>query len=679
MWIISKNSKLLFVRIAAALSTAVACASLSASNQQKDVLILYVESHGDDAWSGSLKKSTDNKTDGPLRTLEGARDRIRQLKKEGKFTKPIEVRIGSIALGFRPEPFLLFPEDSGSESQPIRYVGAEDSKEPTRDASFDGTSYVGGSLYKLTETTKGKWNVIIPASARGSNAPEQLFINGRRRSRARLPKQGYYKIADAAKPTGKFGARPDQFIYSPGDIKKDWYDLNAIEVVATHVWATSRLRINNIDDAARTVTFTGAASTDQSWSAMPKGNRYYIENVREALSAPEEWYVDRATGSLDYISSPRDGNHGIMAIIPNAESFIELRGNTNKREWVSNIHFENIAFHCSAWRNPPEGYSFPQAEIVLPAAVRVTGARNCSFTRVDVGRTGAWALELGAGCKNNIIQDCNFNDLGAGGVKIGEASIRDDEDLVASHNTIKNCKIINGGRIHPAAVGVWIGQSHDNIIENNEIGDFYYTGVSVGWTWGYGRHNAHHNQIINNHIYNIGQGVLSDMGGIYTLGVQPGTVLRGNRIHDIESFGYGGWGIYTDEGSTGILIENNIIYKTKSAGFHQHYGKENIVRNNIFAFGREFQIMRTRAEAHLSFTFENNIIYFSEGQLLGGNWDGENYKFDHNTYWRAGGDKIKFTNKSFDAWRKSGQDANSRIENPKFKNPTAGDFTRESK
>jgi parallel beta-helix repeat protein len=169
--------------------------------------------------------------------------------------------------------------------------------------------------------------------------------------------------------------------------------------------------------------------------------------------------------------------------------------------------------------------------------------------------------------------------------------------------------------------------------------------------------------------------MLSDMGGIYTLGVQPGTVIRGNVFHDINSHGYGGWGIYLDEGSTNILVEDNIVYRTKTGGFHQHYGRENTIRGNIFAFSREGQIIRTRMEDHLSFTFERNIVYWNEGHLLGGKWsDSDHYRLDHNLYFNAAGGPVEFAGSSFAEWQARGQDQHSIIADPLFRDPSKGDF-----
>jgi parallel beta-helix repeat protein len=134
----------------------------------------------------------------------------------------------------------------------------------------------------------------------------------------------------------------------------------------------------------------------------------------------------------------------------------------------------------------------------------------------------------------------------------------------------------------------------------------------------------------------------------------------------VDSFTYGGWGYYPDEGSSDMLIENNIAYRCKSAGFHQHYGRENMVRNNIFALNHQYTLMRTRPEPHISFTFEHNIFYWDEGRPLGSNWTGENYRMNRNLYCDARGGKLQLAGKSWEEWQKSGQDRDSIVADPLF-------------
>ena len=68
---------------------------------------------------------------------------------------------------------------------------------------------------------------------------------------------------------------------------------------------------------------------------------------------------------------------------------------------------------------------------------------------------------------------------------------------------------------------------------------------------------------------------------MYTLGVQPGTTIINNVCHDVWSFNYGGWGYYTDEGTSNITNTHNLVYDTKCAGYHQHYGVDNLMFNNV--------------------------------------------------------------------------------------------------
>jgi hypothetical protein len=221
-------------------------------------------------------------------------------------------------------------------------------------------------------------------------------------------------------------------------------------------------------------------------------------------------------------------------------------------------------------------------------------------------------------------------------------------------------------------------QSGHNRIAHNHIYDLYYTAVSVGWNWGYQVTPCYDNVVEFNHLHDIGQSMLSDMGAVYTLGIQRGTVIRNNLIHDVNSFTYGGWGLYPDEGSTGLVWENNVVYRTKSAGFHQHYGRENVVRNNVFAFGKEHQMMRTREEQHVSFIFINNIVYFDSGDLLGSNWKNDRFLSDFNVYFdarpQAAPDAVKFAGASLAQWRARGHDVHSMLENPLFAAPEKYDF-----
>jgi hypothetical protein len=123
-----------------------------------------------------------------------------------------------------------------------------------------------------------------------------------------------------------------------------------------------------------------------------------------------------------------------------------------------------------------------------------------------------------------------------------------------------------------------------------------------------------------------------------------------------------------------MLIENNIVYHCKSAGFHQHYGRENVVRNNVWAFNRENQLMRTRAEPHVSFLFERNIVYFDQGSLLGSNWTGDRFTINGNLYFDTRGAGIRFAGLSFAQWQAAGHDKDSAIADPLFVNAANFDF-----
>jgi len=572
---------------------------------------------------------------GPVRTLAEARDAVRAMRRSG-VAGPVTVvvRGGAYRLS---ETFTLGREDSG-----VTYTAA-----PGERPVISG----GRPITGWTKDGERLW------SAPSGAAIHQLFIDGRRAQRARTPNQGFYRIAG---PSPK--AAPFVLGYRGEDIRKAWAGGPA-EVIALLAWAEIRMPIVSVDETARTFTLAGTPRP----SNRETDARYWIENAPGSLDAAGEFQVDAAAGKVAYWPLYGDDLTRDEVIAPALVKLVRIDG-------ARDVTFRGLAFRHADWSIGPEGYADTQAAVRADSAFEAVNAENITVEHCSFSHMGGYAMHFGRGSRRNRILANSIFDMGAGGIRIGDTELAKTEAGENFENTIADNDIHRLGRVYPAAVGIWVGQSSRNTISHNHIYDLYYTAISVGWTWGYGPNQCKGNTIEYNHLHHIGQEMLSDMGAIYTLGVQPGTVIRNNLIHDVRSFTYGGWGIYPDEGSSEMLIENNVVFRTKSAGFHQHYGRENMVRNNIFAFGDEFQMMRTRIEPHISFTFEGNIVYYDSGKLLGTNWKGDRFKMGRNVYWDVRGGEIRFAGESLSAWRERGHDLDSVIADPQFDNAANYDF-----
>lgn len=617
-----------------------------------------VAPNGRDTWEGSRQR--------PFASVPRALAAARQWRtNHSEATGPVRISLRG-GTYWLTETIALTPEDSGTKAAPLVIEGSR-GETPV----LSGGQRVTG----WKTLPNGNWTVHLPNVKDGTWNFQSLFVNGSRRARPRLPRAGFFHVAGALEPSPQNRDKGfDRFIYAEGNQFTQWRNRADLEILTFQPWAMYRWRIKEVDSAHRIVAFTGTTPGLSDWARLREGTRYLVENVGEALQQPGEWYLDRPNGNLTYVPRPGERWETSEIVAPRVSDLLRLHGDAGRSRWVEHVQIRGLTFRHDNWVTPPDGNAFPQAEVNLPAAITLVGARNCVVADTRVEGTGAWAVDIGQASQHCSVLRSVLKDLGAGGVKIGEMVYRDDPDQVTSHNVLRDCVIAHGGRMHPAGTGVWIGHSPHNVIDHNTIFDLYYTGISVGWSWGYGRSLAHHNTIAWNHIHTIGQGLLSDMGGIYTLGRSPGSVLHHNRIHDIGSHSYGGWGIYFDEGTTGMLARDNVVYRAKTGGFHQHYGRENRLENNIFALGQTGQLIRTRAEEHLSFTFEGNIVYWNEGPLLGSNWSGHQFRLDRNLYWNADGKPVDFDGNTLEQWQALGQDKSSLIADPLFVDPDAGDF-----
>jgi hypothetical protein len=618
--------------------------------------VFYVAPRTNGVWVGRSPKPPAHGPEATVGTLADALDAVRAARKGLGTNAPATIFFhgGTYPL---PSPLALTPEDSGLT------LAAYRREKPI----LSGGRRITG--WQAVHGKSGWWETQVPEVRDGRWYFRSLFVNGRRAQRARTPSEGFFRIQGDSPQE-----HPAQLHFHPGDIKPEWAAAGDVEVVALLAWADFRMLIRDVDETNHVATL----STDPRPYNREKDARYYVENAPAALSAPGEWYLDRKTGALRYVARPGEDLTTSEVIAPELRELLVLQGDVAARRPIEHVTLRGLTFADTDWSMPAEGYVDTQAAIAVHGDVRAEGATDCAIEDCAFTRLAGYAVELGRGCRRDRVVGCEMCDLGAGGIRVGEPDKRADAFDQNNRHIITDNHIHHLGLVYPPAAGVLVLQSGGNLVAHNEIDHLFYTAISVGWNWGYLLTPCRDNLIEFNHLHDIGQGMLSDMGAVYTLGPQPGTIIRRNLIHDIESFTYGGWGLYTDEGSSGILMEENVVYRCKSAGFHQHYGKENIVRNNIFAFNREHQLMRTRNEDHTSFFFTNNIVLFNTGDLLGGNWQEDRYLMDHNLYWDSrpahAPETMRFAGATLEDWRSRGHDQHSLVADPLFIAPEKLDF-----
>lgn len=618
--------------------------------------------------------------DGAVKTPADALDEVRSLRAAGKI--PTD---RAAIISFAPGRYELGePLDVSGKVAPVVFKGA----------TKGVTCFSGGrTLGPFVPGKDGIWRCPVPAGF----VFEQLWVNGTRVGWAKSPNEGYHYIFEKGgeevdPETGKEVYLGGRVFYSDTKSLACLGKIPADEMadVAIHIWwswNTEWFRLQEVDVKRGRVRLKKGVTWDFfTWKEWCP--RFTIENCRAALDAPGEWYLDRKNSELLYIPRPGETPETTTAVAPALSRLAYVHD-------TDGVSFERIAFEHNGWMGIGEkGVYESQSAHVTDAAILVKDASHVDFRNCRIRHTADYGLWFSEGVRDSGIWHSMLDDLGAGGIRVGarQWTTNTPSEKVVRNVTIDDNIIHAGGYVFPAGTGVFMTYVRDCTVTHNDIFDFYYSGICCGWTWGYAPTPNRDNEISWNHVHHLGKGVLSDMGFIYTLGDNTGTRIVGNHGHDIFSYDYtgsGGEGLYPDEGSRGILWASNLIHHAKSAALSIHYGKDNRVFNNIFAYSAmtNWSVAgRFRPQEHLQVACSNNVFVFRPGgkawlgSLSGRTATVKDIAFGSNLWWSPGPIATNaFNGTTWEQWRASGMDAGSVIAEPLFRDWQNGDWRLDPK
>ncbi|MFC1719228.1 right-handed parallel beta-helix repeat-containing protein [Candidatus Poribacteria bacterium] len=511
----------------------------------------------------------------------------------------------------------------------------------------------------MDEVKAGKWYF------------RQLFANGERQTRARFPAEGYYLAEEGVDGTA--------FKYQEGHFKK-WSNLEDVETVIFHSWNEARMLISELDEENRVVRFVDPSARHVlGWGGGGGANRYFIENVFEALQNPGDWYLDRNSGELYYW--PVDDVENLEIIAPVLNQLVRMEGGLKERN-IQYINFRDLTFADTDWTLPEKGYPDcgDVGDIVDPSAITFENVRHCIFEDNCIRNVGTYALEItGYG---NMINGNTIYDTGGGAII---SRNYDEECNVMCYNHIHHC-----GQVYPSAVGINIDDG-GGVIRHNLIHNIAHSGI-------YTRHWATADQTIErenqeqgliieyNEIYDVMEKI-NDGGGLFVR--DSNIIIRNNLIHDAFSYSSRcpGWGIYLGCETRDTVVENNVVYRARE-GVHVWYSDRNIImQNNVFLDGEISQInyQNPNDRRHDNIRCLRNIIGYAKADWKLYRISGERSlpaESDYNVYFCPEGDITKadvITGlpgvSTFEEWQEYGLDKNSVVADPMFVDPENDDYS----
>lgn len=378
-----------------------------------------------------------------------------------------------------------------------------------------------------------------------------------------------------------------------------------VEMVQSKTWTEKILCLSDMEKMpdgsyrAHLQQPLGAIINSMAWAGkIDYRGKFHFRNAFELLDEPGEFYFDRSTQTLYYMTDGADAND-LEIVVPRSEGLIRIHGKSND-ERVSNIAFEGITFAYDAWNlaelEGSRGFGGIQSlglagKYIPDGNWHPTKYNSCMVPEgcVDVKNASGIRIErcrfehLGCASAITMTNDVQYSSI------VGNVFM----DILGNSLTIghpQHYEIGDGEGTYPAGIE---GLCHHILISNNYLRNvcldfrqvetmvaFFvkdvkflyndiqycpYGAIALGWWWGNAgipeSKVAGHNAVSFNRIGNTHQ-LLSDGGPIYLLGRQPDSEIEGNYVFSSPRC------LYPDDGSSGWDIHDNFVNVTYKAWLH---------------------------------------------------------------------------------------------------------------
>jgi len=551
----------------------------------------------------------------PFNTIEAARDYIRTISDSMTGDIIVNVKGGRFEVEKTIE---LSTADSGKNGHYIIYQPYGYDTDAQEEVILSGGKKVSGwTQSEISGVYKAPFEI---------DYIRNLYVNDKRAQRSRYNE--YVTPIDWWDDTEDKQSNKDGFII-PGGIIKNPEKATNLEMYRSATfrsnWAVKGKAIANGENTI--------ISMEQPYFRMHEYANYSIldwritdnfrlENALEFLDEPGEWYHDADTDTLYYMPRAGETIENCEVIAPVTEQILTILGDgiDNRAE---NIIVRGFTFSDGAYKKTSRigranlqgatcysvyidknGTIYGGFQDETAGNIVVTNAKNVSFKDNVIKHMGAVGLSMPDGVDNCEIDGNAIYDISSSAVIVGGKNhqIVVDWRSVPRNVHITNNIVGNTGVEYGTDCGIQGYYTNGLVISRNEIYNTGYSGISVGWTWDSTEDTKRNNVMEYNRIYNFsisGQ----DSGGIYTLGRQPNSIVRGNYMKCYEQYVEG---LYHDSGSSGFRSTGNVIELPEDAGgtafYKNHIGDGDL----LFADNYSSNDYQRKHISNTAASFENN-------------------------------------------------------------------------